>query len=149
MARTEAPRVVIPSNHAMVLRAVPTMGGRHTRHVGVVLFISGEILAHRAAVDACLLLERVGDSPARSRRDVAALRTVVARAIVGRLDCVIILTVFRRLLSFCRCLTLERDKKSGKVYYCGAERLCQLYPVMSTKKYKPAMKAELMEGEFG
>eukprot|EP00903_Cladosiphon_okamuranus_P006585 g6433.t1 len=38
-----------------------------------------------------------------------------------------------------------RDKKSGKVYYCGAERLSQLYPVMNTKKYKPAMKAELME----
>lgn len=46
-------------------------------------------------------------------------------------------------------LTPERDVKGGKVYYCGAERLCQLYPVMNTKKYKPAMKAELMEGEFG
>lgn len=41
----------------------------------------------------------------------------------------------------------QRDVKSGKVYYCGAERLSQLYPVMLTKKYKPAMKAELMEGE--
>lgn len=39
-----------------------------------------------------------------------------------------------------------RDVKSGKIYYCGAERLSQLYPIMSTKKYKPAMKAELMEG---
>ncbi|CAM9595129.1 unnamed protein product [Ectocarpus fasciculatus] len=38
-----------------------------------------------------------------------------------------------------------RDVKSGKVYYCGAERLVQLYPIMGTKKYKPAMKAELME----
>ncbi|CAM9890026.1 unnamed protein product [Pylaiella littoralis] len=38
-----------------------------------------------------------------------------------------------------------RDVKSGKVYYCGAERLSQLYPIMNTKKYKPAMKAELME----
>lgn len=41
----------------------------------------------------------------------------------------------------------SRDVKSGKVYYCGAERLSQLYPIMNTKKYKPAMKAELMEGE--
>ncbi|CBJ31410.1 Isoleucyl-tRNA Synthetase [Ectocarpus siliculosus] len=38
-----------------------------------------------------------------------------------------------------------RDVKSGKVYYCGADRLVQLYPIMATKKYKPAMKAELME----
>lgn len=37
--------------------------------------------------------------------------------------------------------------KSGKIYYCGAERLSQLYPIMLTKKYKPAMKAELMEGK--
>lgn len=43
----------------------------------------------------------------------------------------------------------QRDVKSGKVYYCGAERLCQLYPIMNTKKYKPAMKAELMEGKRG
>ncbi len=41
-----------------------------------------------------------------------------------------------------------RDVKTGKIYYCGAERLSQLYPIMSTKKYKPAMKAELMEGEI-
>lgn len=40
-----------------------------------------------------------------------------------------------------------RDVKTGKKYYCGAERLSQLYPVMATKKYKPAMKAELMEGK--
>ena len=33
------------------------------------------------------------------------------------------------------------------MYYCGAERLSQLYPIMLTKKYEPAMKAELMEGE--
>lgn len=46
-------------------------------------------------------------------------------------------------------LVFLRDVKSGKVYYCGAERLSQLYPVMLTKKYKPAMKAELMEGEEG
>lgn len=45
------------------------------------------------------------------------------------------------------CPTLERDIKSGKVYYCGADRLVQLYPIMATKKYKPAMKAELMEGK--
>lgn len=42
---------------------------------------------------------------------------------------------------------ISRDVKSGKVYYCGVERLSQLYPIMNTKKYKPAMKAELMEGE--
>ncbi|CAN0239308.1 unnamed protein product, partial [Discosporangium mesarthrocarpum] len=38
-----------------------------------------------------------------------------------------------------------RDIKTGKVYILGAERLPQLYPVMLTKKYKPEMKADLME----
>lgn len=39
-----------------------------------------------------------------------------------------------------------RVRNSGKVYICGSERLPQLFPVMLTKKYKPAMKVDLMEG---
>lgn len=55
--------------------------------------------------------------------------------------------LYRRLFVVLLFRVHSRDLKSGKVYYCGAERLSQLYPIMSTKKYKPAMKAELMEGE--
>lgn len=37
------------------------------------------------------------------------------------------------------------DKKSGNVYILAKTRLCQLYPAMNKKKWKPAMAAELYE----
>jgi len=37
------------------------------------------------------------------------------------------------------------DKKSGKKFIMAKSRLCQMYPTMSSKKWKPAMAAELYE----
>ncbi|CAM9142618.1 unnamed protein product [Choristocarpus tenellus] len=54
-------------------------------------------------------------------------------------------SLFLRGLSPGACVGCQRDKKTDKVYILGSERLSQLYPVMNSKKYKPAMKGELME----
>ena len=37
------------------------------------------------------------------------------------------------------------DKKSGKKFIMGKSRLCQMYPAMSKKKWKPEMAAELYD----
>lgn len=37
------------------------------------------------------------------------------------------------------------DKKTGQMYIVGKSRICQLYPIMNSKKWKPKMADELYE----
>jgi hypothetical protein len=43
------------------------------------------------------------------------------------------------------CVRVRSDKKSGKKWVLAKERLVQVYPIMSTKKWKPEMAAETYE----